>query len=460
LERRPAAYTYFHDYQVGEDWEEDNRRKGRLEHLKMLRIWLRNWFANGWDPQILDISHAYSHRNFTGYLERIQAHPSRNRPEQELAGYLRWLAFCQQQGGGTFTEYDVMNLPASGVGLAKNLTTFDSSIPAVVLGDQEAMQRIVDEILNYILIDVNETQVSSWSIIRSGKERLFQSLLPDPPKLAHFNQKEKSKLFYYEIMLMDRADWINFNLELNYVRHHCVRLLKLNRAAHQCVEPIFQSIRGCHPKHVQMDALMVPALRTMANETFACKFIELDELVEEMIYDQRLDLIFFEPVVERVVRPYAESPALRTFGDNSADVMAFVLRPETQNMLVRRLVPTVEDIDKALEVAKAKLLNDSSIFIGMLSDLEASKLLLEYTVGLMLPILKQSYIPPSIQHSLPVSEELRAAILEYNWADQELYLLARSIFEGRLEEVRRIEDRLEPFWKDIPPNPYQEAMHV
>jgi hypothetical protein len=209
-----------------------------------------------------------------------------------------------------------------------------------------------------------------------------------------------------------------------------------------------------------MDALMVPALRTMANETFACKFIELDELVEEMIYDQRLDLIFFEPVVERVVRPYAESPALRTFGDNSADVMAFVLRPETQNMLVRRLVPTVEDIDKALEVAKAKLLNDSSIFIGMLSDLEASKLLLEYTVGLMLPILKQSYIPPSIQHSLPVSEELRAAILEYNWADQELYLLARSIFEGRLEEVRRIEDRLEPFWKDIPPNPYQEAMHV
>lgn len=467
IKERCPAYSFFHDYGAGKILSDDDL-KLRLDHFKMLGIWLRNWYSNGWNPTILDLSHSKSHQNFTTLKERVEKYPTQNNLDHELTGYLKWLGF-DQQGGGTFVEFDVMNFGAQEIpsvlqkcGAAGDLTTFAAEIPALVFGDQKSIQRIVKALFNYNVTSRDQFRerphISSWDIIRNEKANLFHYIFPDPPRLAHFKHEQKAKIFFLEVMLMDRSEWINFNLQTAFTRKHLVRLFQPNKVAQPSLDSILRPLKGCPLKHVQMNVLMLPSLRSAKDEKFACTFIETDDLEEELVFDNRLDLVFFEPVIERAIRPYANSSVLRRYGDNPKDIMAFLLR-SPENLMVRKMAPMEESIEMCLSVAKEKLLNDQ-VFIGMLDDIEASKLLLEYQVGFMLPNIKESYTPPSVMHNLEIPDDLRKAILDFHWADHELYQFAKDIFNERLNQVKAVDQQLDRYKKEIPMNVYQEAMHV
>lgn len=74
---------------------------------KLLDLWKSSWEKAGWDPIVLDRSHAEQHPNYSEYIEKYKALPSINPPGYELACYLRWLAMAVV-GGGWMSDSDVI----------------------------------------------------------------------------------------------------------------------------------------------------------------------------------------------------------------------------------------------------------------------------------------------------------------------------------------------------------------
>jgi len=88
-------YTY-HDY-VPE-----------LPHCdKMLPMWTDAWARLGWEPIVLDHSHARMHPMYDQYVEKYKRLPTVNPKGYELACYLRWLAVAAM-GGGWMSDSDVI----------------------------------------------------------------------------------------------------------------------------------------------------------------------------------------------------------------------------------------------------------------------------------------------------------------------------------------------------------------
>jgi len=73
----------------------------------LLPLWTESWKKNGWDPIVLDRSHAEQHPNYKEFLENYKTLPTVNASGYELACYLRWLALAVV-GGGWMSDSDVM----------------------------------------------------------------------------------------------------------------------------------------------------------------------------------------------------------------------------------------------------------------------------------------------------------------------------------------------------------------
>lgn len=78
------------------------------EQNPMIELWAKTWRANGWNPVVLDRSHAQQHPRFKEFNELVSSFPSINPKQYEVACWLRWLAFAAA-GGGMHSDYDVMN---------------------------------------------------------------------------------------------------------------------------------------------------------------------------------------------------------------------------------------------------------------------------------------------------------------------------------------------------------------
>lgn len=79
-----------------------------LPHAEsLLPLWSESWRKNGWEPVVLNRSHAEQHPNYIEFLEKYKSLPTVNASGYELACYLRWLALAVV-GGGWMSDSDVM----------------------------------------------------------------------------------------------------------------------------------------------------------------------------------------------------------------------------------------------------------------------------------------------------------------------------------------------------------------
>lgn len=105
----------------------------------LLPIWEESWRKNGWEPVILDRSHAEQHPNYKEFLEKYKSLPTVNASGYELACYLRWLAMAVV-GGGWMSDSDVMSYGFRPHAAPENMTIWShggSICPCLVSGSSE-----------------------------------------------------------------------------------------------------------------------------------------------------------------------------------------------------------------------------------------------------------------------------------------------------------------------------------
>lgn len=115
-------YTYYDDILEGQH--------------EIIELWKDSWMRNGWNPIVLD----YSHAACTDMeLEYLGALPSVNPKRYEMACFLRWKAMSNI-GGGWMCDYDVANLGFSPEDSKKyeSMSILQGHVPCLVYGSSEA----------------------------------------------------------------------------------------------------------------------------------------------------------------------------------------------------------------------------------------------------------------------------------------------------------------------------------
>lgn len=92
IRQKPKVYTYYET--IFEDGPQ------------MLEIWRRKWSEAGFNPVVLDRSHAMRHPKYVELNRRVGQLPTINGIDYERACYIRWLAF-DLMGGGLMVDWDV-----------------------------------------------------------------------------------------------------------------------------------------------------------------------------------------------------------------------------------------------------------------------------------------------------------------------------------------------------------------
>jgi hypothetical protein len=119
--------------------------------FKLLLLWKRNWSLRGFDPVVLNESHARQHDLYKYFERRIEVLPSINKVSYERSCYLRWAAMAVV-GGGIMTDADVMCY-SKFKGLTKPMPDvvhlLQRHIPSVVLGSRKAYDDAVTQMIDY-----------------------------------------------------------------------------------------------------------------------------------------------------------------------------------------------------------------------------------------------------------------------------------------------------------------------
>ena len=114
----------------------------------VLERWMDSWSGAGFEPVVLDRSHAERHPRYAELLPVFKSYPTVNPAEYELACYLRWLAL-DAVGGGLMSDYDVMNvaLYPSDIGRAEVLFHEQRRVPCLVQATDSGAGGIVSHLL-------------------------------------------------------------------------------------------------------------------------------------------------------------------------------------------------------------------------------------------------------------------------------------------------------------------------
>jgi hypothetical protein len=107
----PIIYTFYHP--VAES--PNGRGTGMTQESddQMIHLWAQQWKEIGWDPRILNLTHARMHPKYQEYYNKIENIPllGKNKAgvnkEYNMYCYLRWLAMVVV-GGGFMSDYDVI----------------------------------------------------------------------------------------------------------------------------------------------------------------------------------------------------------------------------------------------------------------------------------------------------------------------------------------------------------------
>lgn len=471
---RCKVFTFFEDLTGGIKFQSNKKvHLTRQDHLQILRAWLRNWYANGWSPEILRLSDAATYPGYSWYQKRFSTFPTVNWRAYEMTCYLRWLAFAEK-GGGVFVDYDIMNFPVQNIpvicGSCGNstmisepgdmLVSYPKFWPMLVFGGRPAADKLIRALAEYE-VDPERDQfegqphISDMIIVQNIAEHLFDAALPNPRSLWHFSTATKARLAGElgeegggEILgNLTRSEWIRRSLTVAFIQRHRIQLLLIEGSLDKSLDSLLSPLREC-PEHGTPEHRIIHDDAKMAKGEYPiCEFRVATKLTAEEIPNQ-WQFFFLEPIEEQVLRAFAESPRR-----SSQDVSKFY-RQAPRNQLVRRLatswldgylLDTDEQLREALEQLKSKLAVRSRLFVGFLNRLMDTKISLEYSLGFVLPELDRPYVPPTIQHNLRLTEDQNTEIRQLNWADAELLRHLEEAFQLRLDAIKQVEMQLDKY---------------
>lgn len=141
-----------------------------VDERKLIAIWIDNWRKNGFDPVILNESHASKHTNYEEFKEVISKFPSVN-AGYDQACFLRWLAASVAGRDEEITilaDYDLFNfgfapmLPGKG---SNALTLYQGVQPSLVSGRFHSFSAICKHFFRY-RSKKGETHVSDMLLIQ------------------------------------------------------------------------------------------------------------------------------------------------------------------------------------------------------------------------------------------------------------------------------------------------------
>ena len=115
----------------------------------VIERWANSWAKAGYDPVVLNRSHAEQHPRYSELLPIFKAYPTINPSEYELACYLRWLAL-EVVGGGLMSDYDVINVSLFPSEISKAEVLFHERrrVPCLVQASDAGAKKIVEHLAN------------------------------------------------------------------------------------------------------------------------------------------------------------------------------------------------------------------------------------------------------------------------------------------------------------------------
>lgn len=178
------CYTYYQKLDQPENQED------------LIELCKLSWNINGWDFEVLDISHAESHPFYSEYEKIMSSLNFINSPLYEKSCFMRWLAMASV-GGGVMIDYDVVNLGFSDFFNhydEKNITLLQKKCPCVVYGNEDQYLDVCKRFCKlvdspYVVVKNQEgtTHTSDMIMINSGlikyNKKSLVNLFPD----SYFN---------------------------------------------------------------------------------------------------------------------------------------------------------------------------------------------------------------------------------------------------------------------------------
>lgn len=219
LERCPV-YTFFTDLsKFNNDFSLDS---------KMVKIWKRNWYKNGWLPIVLSREKSKTHPFYKIYMNRFAQLPSVNPVEYEQTCYERWIALYQV-GGGVFVDYDMANLKVNELKLSycgkrNPLTSFKEHVPMFTIGGSAYISGLLNYFASYKITASDNyngfPHASDMTLIRKNSNIFYKNILESTSNdLIHFSHHYYGSLKSKESNLT-RVEWMQQSLLIHTRQVH------------------------------------------------------------------------------------------------------------------------------------------------------------------------------------------------------------------------------------------------
>ena len=152
MSKRQKIYTYYAPLKHGNSAE-----------TRLIELWKVNWKRSGWEPVVLDETHARKHPDYEDLVVKLRNLPSINPEGYELACYLRYLAVAAM-GGGFMSDFDLFNYGFPRQDPYPRITLFARpAVPCLVSGPAEGYLQIVRMFANYTPVESDRI----WSAKRN-----------------------------------------------------------------------------------------------------------------------------------------------------------------------------------------------------------------------------------------------------------------------------------------------------
>lgn len=113
---------------------------------EVIDLWRNSWSAKGWNPIILSEQHAKGHKLYNEFVKHIDKFPTVNPKQYERACWMRWLAL-DVVGGGTMSDYDVMNFTWEPLEPAWFAIHEPENVPCLVQASPQMAKSVIRHIL-------------------------------------------------------------------------------------------------------------------------------------------------------------------------------------------------------------------------------------------------------------------------------------------------------------------------
>lgn len=184
---------------------------------ELIDLWKLGWERNGFEPIVLDRSHAKKHPYYDEFIKKLEDVHLRIVKEPlaayGLSCYLRWMAYAGQPNEKFYvSDYDVMNNGFKPVEPNKGLHFLHNCCPCLASGTPEQFDK-----LTHLFVDLSESRMSQI------KEQIKQK------KLKWYHDQEFlncSLEVLRDLFIFSMSNGLWSNSSLVHFSHNHVRKLR------------------------------------------------------------------------------------------------------------------------------------------------------------------------------------------------------------------------------------------